>query len=54
MILQDLLMGEIDGLELVRRYRALPATAAVPVIMLSATAEGAVKRTSWNRRTTTS
>jgi len=42
-ILQDLLMGEIDGLELVRRYRALPATAAVPVIMLSATAEGAVK-----------
>jgi sigma-B regulation protein RsbU (phosphoserine phosphatase) len=42
-ILQDLVMGEIDGLEMVRRYRAIPGTANVPVIMLSATAEGAVK-----------
>ena len=42
-ILQDLVMGAIDGLEMVRRYRAIPGTAAVPVIMLSATAEGAVK-----------
>jgi len=42
-ILQDLVMGAIDGLEMVHRYRAIPGTAAVPVIMLSATAEGAVK-----------
>ena len=42
-ILQDLVMGEIDGLEMVRRYRRIPGTATVPVIMLSATAEGAVK-----------
>jgi class 3 adenylate cyclase len=40
-ILQDLVMEDADGLEMVRRYRALPATAAVPVIVLSAT-EGAV------------
>ena len=25
-ILQDLVMGEIDGLEMVRRYRAIPGT----------------------------
>ncbi len=40
-ILQDLVMDEVDGLEMVRLYRSVPATATVPVIMLSAT-EGAV------------
>jgi two-component system chemotaxis family response regulator WspR len=34
-ILQDLVMPEIAGLELVRRYRANPATAEIPIIVLS-------------------
>jgi len=34
-ILQDLVMPGIDGLELVRVYRATPATAEIPIIMLS-------------------
>jgi len=34
-ILQDLVMPEIDGLTLVRRYRENPATANTPVIVLS-------------------
>jgi two-component system chemotaxis family response regulator WspR len=34
-ILQDLVMPDITGLELVRRYRATPATAEVPIIVLS-------------------
>jgi len=38
-ILQDLVMPDVDGLEMVRRFRDLPATAEVPVIMLSAVAE---------------
>jgi len=42
-ILQDLVMDEVDGLEMVRRYRSLPATAMVPVIMLSAMEGGDVK-----------
>ena len=42
-ILQDLVMDDIDGLEMVRRYRASPQMADVPVIMLSATAEAAIK-----------
>jgi adenylate cyclase len=42
-ILQDLVMDEIDGLEMVRRWRAQPATATVPVIMLSAMEGGEVK-----------
>ena len=42
-ILQDLVMDEVDGLEMVRRYRASPTLADVPVIMLSATAEAAIK-----------
>ena len=38
-ILQDLVMPDVEGLEMVRRFRDLPATAEVPVIMLSAVAE---------------
>ena len=42
-ILQDLVMDDVDGLEMVHRYRAVPGTADVPVIMLSANAEAAIK-----------
>src|SRR5713226_2544213 len=34
-ILQDLVMPDINGLELVRIYRAIPATAEIPIIVLS-------------------
>jgi two-component system chemotaxis family response regulator WspR len=34
-ILQDLVMPDMTGLELVRKYRATPATAEIPVIVLS-------------------
>jgi len=34
-ILQDLVMPKIDGLELVRQYRANLATSATPIIVLS-------------------
>ncbi|NBW86572.1 MAG: response regulator [Planctomycetia bacterium] len=42
-ILQDLVMPGVDGLDLVRQYRAAPATANVPVIMLSAEEQPVVK-----------
>ena len=42
-ILQDLMMPEIDGLDLLRLYRANPATQDVPVIVLSAEEEPKVK-----------
>ncbi|RLS77474.1 MAG: response regulator [Planctomycetota bacterium] len=42
-ILQDLVMPGIDGLDLVRQYRAAPVTANVPVIMLSAEEQPVVK-----------
>jgi len=42
-ILQDLVMPGIDGLDMVRQFRGLPATADVPVIMLSAQEEPTVK-----------
>jgi len=42
-ILQDLVMPDIDGFDMVRQFRALPATANVPVIMLSAQEDPAVK-----------
>jgi len=38
-ILQDLVMPDVQGLEMVGRFRELPATADVPVIVLSAVAE---------------
>ena len=42
-ILQDLVMPGIDGLDMVRQFRSLPITANVPVIMLSAQEEPVVK-----------
>lgn len=43
-ILQDLVMPGIDGMELVYQYRADPVTRATPIIVLSAREEAAVKR----------
>jgi two-component system chemotaxis family response regulator WspR len=42
-ILQDLVMPDVDGLELVRQYRARPATAEVPIIVLSSKEDPLVK-----------
>jgi sigma-B regulation protein RsbU (phosphoserine phosphatase) len=42
-ILQDLVMPEIDGLELVKRYRAHEPTMEVPIIVLSGKEEAATK-----------
>jgi adenylate cyclase len=42
-ILQDLVMPDVEGSEMVRRFRALPETAHVPVIVLSAVEEPTVK-----------
>ncbi|MBS7539520.1 diguanylate cyclase [Ancylobacter lacus] len=42
-ILQDLVMPGIDGLSLVKRYRETPSTQTVPVIVLSAKDEPAIK-----------
>jgi len=42
-ILQDLVMPGIDGLDMVRRFRAVDGTRQVPVIVLSAQEEAVVK-----------
>jgi PleD family two-component response regulator len=42
-ILQDLVMPDVSGTEMVRRYRRLPETALVPVILLSAVEEPATE-----------
>ncbi|MEP6873512.1 MAG: diguanylate cyclase [Burkholderiales bacterium] len=42
-ILQDLVMPGIDGLTLVRQYRANPATRDIPIVVLSTTEDPAVK-----------
>ncbi|HKV40921.1 MAG TPA: response regulator, partial [Blastocatellia bacterium] len=42
-ILQDLVMPEVDGLDLVRLFRANPATVDVPIIVLSADDQPEVK-----------
>jgi signal transduction histidine kinase len=42
-ILQDLVMPGIDGLDLVRLFRANPATAAIPIIVLSSREDSQVK-----------
>lgn len=34
-ILQDLVMSDVNGLDLVRKYREAPATAEIPIIVLS-------------------
>ncbi|NQW46871.1 MAG: response regulator [Planctomycetes bacterium] len=43
LILQDLVMPGLDWLEMVRRFRALPTTCNVPIIILSAREEAVVK-----------
>jgi len=42
-ILQDLVMPGLDGLDLVRRFRAHPATATTPIIVLSTKEEAQIK-----------
>lgn len=42
-ILQDLVMPDISGLELVRQYRATPETAEIPIIVLSTKEDPATK-----------
>ena len=42
-ILQDLVMPNVSGLELVRQYRAEPATGNIPIIVLSTKEEPAIK-----------
>ena len=42
-ILQDLVMPKIDGLEMVRLFRANPATAETPIIVLSAEEDPEIK-----------
>ena len=46
-ILQDLLMPDIDGLTLVREYRADPVTKDTPIIVLSTKEEATVKSTAF-------
>jgi signal transduction histidine kinase len=43
-ILQDLVMPTIDGLELVRMFRNNPATAGIPIIVLSSKEDPVTKR----------
>lgn len=42
-ILQDLVMPQADGLDIVRRFRAMPATAHTPIIVLSSKEDPQVK-----------
>jgi two-component system chemotaxis family response regulator WspR len=42
-ILQDLVMPDIDGIELVRRYRSNPETTDIPIIVLSTREDPQVK-----------
>src|SRR5436853_7881072 len=42
-ILQDLVMPGVDGLTLVRQYRANPATRNIPIIVLSTREDAEVK-----------
>jgi CheY-like chemotaxis protein/HPt (histidine-containing phosphotransfer) domain-containing protein len=42
-ILQDLVMPDVDGLALVQRYREHPATARIPVVVLSGNDDAATR-----------
>src|ERR1700704_2727977 len=42
-ILQDLVMAGVDGLTLVKRYRANPTTKDIPIIVLSTKEDAVVK-----------
>jgi len=48
-ILQDINMPDINGLDLLAEYRSHPAIAEVPVIMLSGTSDAAVKADAFQR-----
>lgn len=48
-ILQDLVMPGIDGLDLVSRYRECPATRDTPVIVLSTKEDAATKKDAFSR-----
>jgi signal transduction histidine kinase len=47
LILQDLVMPDIDGLEMVRRFREHPITASVPIIVLSSKEDATTKADSF-------
>jgi signal transduction histidine kinase len=47
LILQDLVMPDIDGLEMVRRFRENPTTSEVPIIVLSSKEDAATKADSF-------
>jgi len=47
-ILQDLVMPGVDGLELVRRYRSIPQLQQVPIIVLSVKEDATVKSEAFN------
>jgi two-component system, chemotaxis family, response regulator WspR len=47
-ILQDLVMSTVDGLALVRAYRAEPSTRDIPVIVLSSAEEANTKADAFN------
>ncbi|MDQ6995549.1 MAG: diguanylate cyclase, partial [Mariprofundaceae bacterium] len=42
-ILQDLIMPDMDGLQLVKYYQRIPATQDIPIIVLSSKEDGEVK-----------
>jgi CheY-like chemotaxis protein len=44
LILMDVLMPRLDGLEATRRLRADPATAGIPILCMSAKASGSDRR----------
>ena len=48
-ILQDLVMPELDGMMLVKFFRANPATREIPIIVLSSREEPAIKRDAFMR-----
>src|SRR3954468_20998942 len=48
-ILQDLVMPGVDGLELLERFRANPATAETPIIVLSTKEDARVKRDAFEK-----
>ena len=48
-ILQDLVMPDVDGLDLVRDYRADDATSLVPIVVLSSREEAATKAEAFAR-----
>jgi CheY-like chemotaxis protein len=43
-ILTDIMMPELDGIELIRRLRSRPATAAIPIVLMTAAATEEAKQ----------